>query len=528
MRRILSILLIRERVGANFDLMQVPAEKIIMRKLWISLLIMAVLVAGTGTAAAQDPILPPTIISFTSNLAVISLADAEAGQTVVELSWQVVGLGEGQKLALYAYRFNAWQPLLAADAPPLPSEGSTAITVESPENFGPPTYSLVIVDARGQTVDQRVLIIPYDLSALSGPPQIDNFTSTIQTLDITQVITQNARVPVGWTVSNRPPLSNLVFEQVLDAGQVISVELPRPNLWIASAGEGIVAPVIPETGNVIRLQMRVVNMADGTTLAQQTLPPIQLTGTLPPSPAPTPTIAPTARILSFQAAPNTVTRGGVVTVTWQVIGSTDIGVWLLDPSGRLSVSAPNPSPTGSWSVTLPDYYSGQANFMIFADDASGTRAQSSLSVRIVCNFTYFFPSTPEMACPQTDVGEVQAAFEIFENGYMLWRGDNSDIYVLLNTGEVRVIKDRWQGEIITFPEQPPAGLYQPMRGFGRVWVDDPALRMEIGWAVTLEQGYTMNYQLSSDFSPRLYVNWPDGTVIYMNLYGDTGTWDVAP
>jgi hypothetical protein len=52
--------------------------------------------------------------------------------------------------------------------------------------------------------------------------------------------------------------------------------------------------------------------------------------------------------------------------------------------------------------------------------------------------------------------------------------------------------------------------------------------MEIGWAVTLEQGYTMNYQLSSDFSPRLYVNWPDGTVIYMNLYGDTGTWDVAP
>jgi hypothetical protein len=194
----------------------------------------------------------------------------------------------------------------------------------------------------------------------------------------------------------------------------------------------------------------------------------------------------------------------------------------------MSESAPNPASTGSWSVTLPDYYSGQANFMIFADDASGARAQSSLSVRIVCNFTYFFPSTPDMACPQTDVGEVQAAYEVFENGYMLWRGDTSDIYVLLNTGVVRVIKDRWQGEIITFPDQPPAGLYQPMRGFGRVWVDDPALRKAIGWAVTLEQGYTMNYQLSSDFSPRLYVNWPDGTVIYLSLYGDTGSWGLAP
>jgi hypothetical protein len=508
--------------------MQVPAEKITMKKLWISFLIMAVLVVGTGTAAAQDPILPPTIISFTSNLATIALADAEVGQTVAQLSWQVVGLDDGQKLALYAYRFNAWQPLLPADTPALPPDGSTAITVEAPMNFGPPTYSLVIVDARGQTVDQRVLIIPYDLGALSGSPQIDNFTSTVQTLDITQVITQNARVPVGWSVSNRPPLSNLVFEQVLDAGRVISVELPRPNLWIASAGEGVLAPVLPESGNVIRLQMRVVNMADGATLAQQILPPIQLTGTLPPTPAPTPTLAPTARILSCVAAPNTVARGGTVTVSWQVVGSTDIGVWLLDPSGRLSVSAPNPSATGSWSVALPDYYSGQANFMIFADDASGSRAQSSLSVRIVCNFTYFFPSTPDMACPQTDVGEVQAAYEVFENGYMLWRGDTSDIYVLLNTSEVRVIKDRWQGEIITFPDQPPAGLYQPMRGFGRVWVDDPALRKAIGWAVTLEQGYTMNYQLSSDFSPRLYVNWPDGTVIYLSLYGDTGTWDVAP
>ena len=496
-----------------------------MRKLWISFMIIAVL--GTGTAAAQDPVLPPTIISFTSNLDTISLADVEAGQTVAELSWQVVGLGSGQKLALYAYRFNTWQPILAADAAPLPPMGSTAITVESPLNFGPPTYSLVIADAQNQTVDQRVLIIPYDESALSGPPQIDNFTSTVQTLDITQVQTRNARVPVGWSVSNRAPLTNLVFEQVLDAGRVISVELPRPNLWIASSGEGVLAPVLPDSGNTIRLQMRVVNMADGTTLAEQMLPPIQLTGTLPPTPAPTPTLAPTARILSFEAAPNTVTRGGAVTVTWQVVGSTTVSVWLLDPSGRMSVSAPNPTPTGAWSVTLPDYYSGQANFMIFADDASGTTAQSSLSVRIVCNYVYFFPTGPEVACPQTDVGEVQAAYEVFENGYMIWRGDTSDIYVLLNTGDVRVVKDRWQGEMITFPDPPPAGLYQPTRGFGRVWVDDPALRRAIGWAVTLEQGYTMNYQLSSDYSPRLYVNWPDGTVIYLSLYGDTGTWGVA-
>jgi hypothetical protein len=496
-----------------------------MKKTLISLMMMAVIAAGWGTVSAQDPVLPPTIISFTSDLESISVADAEAGQTMVEFSWQVVGMWPGQRLALYAYRLNAWQPLLPAEADPLPASGGLAIPVEHPLNFGPPTYSLVLTDTQGQTLDQRVLIIPYDLDAITGPPQIESFTSTVQTLDITQVASGNAHVPVEWRVIDRAPLTNLVFEQVLDAGRVVSVELPRPNLWIASAGEGVLGPVLPESGDVIRLQMRVVDMSNGGTLAEQALPPIQVTGSLPATPEPTPTLTPTARILSFEAAPNTVTRGGTVTVTWQVTGSTQVAVWLLDPSGRLSVAAPDPAPTGSWSVALPDYYSGQANFMIFADDASSIRAQSSLTVRIVCPYAYFFPTTPDTACPQTDVMEVQAAFEAFENGYMIWRGDTSEIYVLMRgSGEARRVRDNWHGEMITFPDPAPVGLYQPARGFGRVWVDNPAIRLEIGWAVTLEQGYTMNYQMSSDYGPRLYLSWPDGTVIYLSLYGDTGTW----
>jgi hypothetical protein len=498
-----------------------------MKKLCEIFLIAAVMLIEFGTVVAQGPVLPPTIISFTSDLDAISMADAEAGQTTAELSWQVVGLGVGQKVALYTYRLNVWQAIPSANGNPLAASGSMEIAVDHPLNFGPPTYSLAILDAQGQTLDQRILTIPYD--ALTGSPQIENFTTTVQTLDMAQVANGSARVMVGWRVSNRGPLTNLVFEQVMSTGRTVPVELPRPNLWIPSAGEGILAPVVPDASKVIRLQMRVVDMSDGSTLAQETLPQIDLTGTVatPPTPQPAPTTS-SARVLSFEAAPNTVARGGTVTVGWQTSGAISVGVWLLDSSGRLSVAAPNPSATGSWTLTLPDYVSNQASFMIFAQDAAGLQAQASLSVRIVCTTPYFFPTTPDTACPQGEARGVQAAFEVFEHGYMIWRGDTSEIYVLFSdTGEVRRMRDNWHGETITFPDPAPQGLYQPARGFGRVWVDNPDVRTKIGWAVTLEQGYTMSYQYSSDYNPRLYVSWPDGTVIYMLLYGDSGAWGFA-
>jgi hypothetical protein len=119
-------------------------------------------------------------------------------------------------------------------------------------------------------------------------------------------------------------------------------------------------------------------------------------------------------------------------------------------------------------------------------------------VRIVCSTSYFFPTTPDTVCPQGEPREVQAAYEAFENGYMIWRADTSDIYALINSGEAHRVKDRWQGETVSFPEPEPPGLYQPMRGFGRAWVDNPTVRTAIGWAVTLEEGY-MTYQWSSDY-----------------------------
>jgi hypothetical protein len=475
------------------------------------------------TAAQAEANLPPAIISFTSDLETITLAEAEAGETFARLSWQTVGLAAGDRLLLQALRLNTWVSLLPEDAAPLPASGSHDIVVEHPLNFGPPTYNLTIVDAQGSVYDQRFLIIPYDLEALTDPPQIESVAAGVQSLDATAVASGTARVAVSWQVVNRPPMANLRFEQVLEGGSTVPVELPRPNLWIPSTGNGVVAPVLPGPGQPVRLQLRVVDMENGSTLAEQMLPPISVTGTVSTPVAvvstpvlPAPPIVSGPRILSFVAAPETVERGGTVTVSWQVTGATTLGVWLLSPDGRLSVSVPNPPLIGSWTVPLGDWYTDAALFMLFADDAVGNRVQASVTVHIICPYTYFFGSAGSGAtCPLGPAATVQAAFQKFEHGYMLWRADTSEILVLYQTGRVERYKDSWQGETITYSETPPPGLYQPVRGFGKVWVDNAQVRQGLGWAVALEQGYTMQYQQSSDFKyARLYMTWPDGTVIY--------------
>ena len=36
---------------------------------------------------------------------------------------------------------------------------------------------------------------------------------------------------------------------------------------------------------------------------------------------------------------------------------------------------------------------------------------------------------------------------------------------------------------------PPEGRYQPIRGFGKVWRENPQVREQLGWAIAPEQGF---------------------------------------
>lgn len=509
-----------------------------MSKKRIGLLaLLVILFTAAGAASAQDgPPVPPTIIRFTCSLDAITMAETEAGDVEALFEWQTVGLTDTHRVVLSAYRLNGWVPVITADTI-LPASGSYGLAVQHPVTFGSPTYMLSVADAAGHVVDQRVIVIPY--ASTDDAPQIDNFSSSVQTLESGAVSSGAARVTVGWRVTNRQPYTNLVFEQVFADGRAVTVELPRSNLWVPSSGEGVVAPVLPGTGQPVRLRLRVVDLIDGTTLDERSLPPIPLVGALP-TPTPLPTIPPPAtaaamavtpgtsnlQIVSFAATPSTVARGGTVTVNWQVIGATQVAVWLLDPDGRLSVSAPESGLTGAWTVVLGEQYTSAANFQLFASDALGNSLQSGAMVQIQCMLTYFFGQAQGSACPAAEAQRVQAAYQVYEHGFMVWRADSSEIFVLYANGQLGHYRDSWRGEYFTFESGAPSGLIHPQRGFGKVWMENPVVREGLGWATAPEQGYTMTYQRSGDLRySRLYLTLPSGAVIYIveNSWGlETG------
>ena len=68
--------------------------------------------------------------------------------------------------------------------------------------------------------------------------------------------------------------------------------------------------------------------------------------------------------------------------------------------------------------------------------------------------------------------------------------------------------------------KPPPDRYEPQRGFGKVWRENPDVRARLGWAIAREQPGIANYQASNNGlmlsvpnlnPPALYAfNRPDG------------------
>lgn len=119
------------------------------------------------------------------------------------------------------------------------------------------------------------------------------------------------------------------------------------------------------------------------------------------------------------------------------------------------------------------------------------------------------------------------AYQPFERGAMLWvNGPNDNpgaifVFYYDNTrGSLvwNLYGDSWrEGEPTSGGERPPTGLYEPIRGFGKLWRTSPMIRETIGWAVTPEQaergheqyfkgGAFLLYRSSVD---RVYILRPD-------------------
>ncbi|MBI5668644.1 MAG: hypothetical protein HZC41_11615 [Chloroflexi bacterium] len=606
---------------------------------WFVLLVLALLPASL--ARAQLPPLPPAIVTFAVDRVTITLAEAEAGDQTATFTWQVVNLADAHRLRLERQELTGWVSELYEDER-LPPAGTRPVLVKPPLNFGAPSYRLSIVDETGNLLDAQHITIPYEIPP-EAQPRIEGFSSAVTSLYRGDLKQGRARLNVAWTVRDRVPTSNLVFEQLLADDNAVSVELPRGNLWIASAGGGVVAPVLPAGDDRVRLRLRLVDVLSGkiydsvelelaisdtpptpiatvtptTAPSATSLPPssdfptqiIRFTATPSPAdPAGLVTLAWTVRgaasislewmardgsevttdglplegtfnlrlseihfsgtqtspvrlipkdaagnwingpdqtiiasdlwiplttnlrVESFTASPNPVERGGTITFSWKVANAAEVRITRINPQGILTMDEALQQPlpaSGTISVPVPEGYSTNIAYLLGATDANGVSISGeAVDVKLVCPFEQFIaPSCPLLQ------KSINAAYQTFQNGAMVWREDAKEILVLYADQTYEVFQDMWTpGETIV-TDTPPDGLIAPARGFGKVWANNPDVRNKLGWATAAEASYRMTLEtvpsgFGSHPTTNIYFTLPDGRRVHQT--GFPRRWDTQP
>jgi hypothetical protein len=126
-----------------------------------------------------------------------------------------------------------------------------------------------------------------------------------------------------------------------------------------------------------------------------------------------------------------------------------------------------------------------------------------------------------LGCPQSGPVAISSATLAFENGQMLWASAFADqprkvIYALFNNGGYGRFDDTWfdGADAVDTGESAPPGKAAPMRGFGKVWKNNPAAR-SLGWAIGAENGTTGQIQ-RFDRGEMLYVAALSQTFIFVD------------
>lgn len=134
-----------------------------------------------------------------------------------------------------------------------------------------------------------------------------------------------------------------------------------------------------------------------------------------------------------------------------------------------------------------------------------------------------------LGCPlAAGATNVSNAYQPFQNGLMIWvssLGAQSQpaIFALYNNGTYQRFNDTFTEGVDpdSSGAQPPAGMLEPVRGFGKVWRENPPVRDTLGWATSGESGGSAQVLL---FERGAMVSASQTNQIYIMTTGAPGTW----
>ncbi len=172
---------------------------------------------------------------------------------------------------------------------------------------------------------------------------------------------------------------------------------------------------------------------------------------------------------------------------------------VLGPTSGITITwTPLPTGTKTPLPTIPPTLTPSFT-PVFTDTPEPTLAPVKCGAMQPNGFTTIFQRDKALqtalGCQQSAPVSISSATLSFENGTMFWASALADqprkvIYVLFNNGTYQRFDDTWIDGVdpATTGEIAPSGRKTPIRGFGKVWHNNPIAHNGLGWALGDEAG----------------------------------------
>jgi len=216
-------------------------------------------------------------------------------------------------------------------------------------------------------------------------------------------------------------------------------------------------------------------------------------------------------IIGFGIDRTSAAPGDTVTLFWQTWGVDLVMIELYDTGRNIQTAfIPDFAPNGEAVFPIPTNMTGDAHFVIW-----GTR--KPFPNAIPPEYERLTSSELTLSIQRDVEAEmiVEAAYEKFERGFMIWRSDNNTIYIFSN------LNGDSGGQVNTYPERAyialtdnlsifvPSLYSRPVNGFGLVWSNYPEVRDQLGYATASEYGFSLIVREDDGMPTRFDL--PDGS-----------------
>jgi hypothetical protein len=142
-----------------------------------------------------------------------------------------------------------------------------------------------------------------------------------------------------------------------------------------------------------------------------------------------------------------------------------------------------------------------------------------------CVADWFFAKPIPVICPVAASVASTAAYQQFQQGFMLWVGQQDMIYAVYDSAETprwQMFRDEYSDNMPEYDpslvvDQPPY-TWQPRRGFGMIWRDNYMVQNRLGWAVReWEEPFDTHLQIGLDGT--IFLTEPRGGIIVLQPGG---------